>query len=93
LHRDPVEPRLRSFALEISPDSAERLAHLRFVFEIQLDAGHLALVAHLWREHLEHDRKSDLRRRVARSIRTRRHLRHCDRQAERVQNALALDFA
>ena len=92
LHRHPFEVRVGGFDGEPLANSLERVAHRRFIADIQLDPADVALVTHVRRQHLQHHRESDSRRRPHRIVRRRCGIRHDDRQAQRMQNSLALDF-
>ena len=92
LYGDALEPRVFSFGGEIAADAIERLAHLGFVAEIQFDAADVALVTHLGRQYFQYDRKADSRRRPHRLVSARNRLWYDDRQPERMQDPLALDF-
>jgi hypothetical protein len=91
-HRNAFEARIAGACREIAANSLERIAHRNLTVEIQRDTAHLALVTHIRRQHFQRHRESKPRRRSHRVIGRQSGLRHYHRQAERMQDSLALDF-
>ena len=92
LHGDALEARVARLGGQVAANSLERVAHCDLVAEIQLDAADIALVTHIRRQHFQHHRESDPRRRPHRVVGRSRNLRHHHWQAERMQDSLAFDF-